>query len=87
MPKLISQKNLRRPPSSGYVLSSSVTGVRTWVDNKSVDVSVNGISTETSSVVDFSSEGSISLTTQVTSGISTVTLSDPTSSVFSIIGL
>ena len=42
MPKLVSQKNLRKPATSGYVLSSSTVGVQTWVDNKSVGISSDG---------------------------------------------
>lgn len=80
MPKLISQKNLRKPTANGYVLSSSTVGVQSWVDNRSVGINSGGSVIGTASTINIANKNTVT----VSSGIATVTqLTDP----LTIIGL
>ena len=80
MPKLISQKNLRKPISDGYVLSSSTAGVQSWVDNKSVGINSGGTTIGTASTINIANKHTI----VVSAGVATITqLADP----LTIIGL
>jgi len=80
MPKLISQKNLRKPTANGYVLSSSTVGVQSWVDNRSVGINSGGSIIGTASTINIANKNTVT----VSSGIATVTqLTDP----LTIIGL
>jgi hypothetical protein len=80
MPKLISQKNLRKPIADGYVLSSSTVGVQSWVNNKSVGIDSGGSVVGTAQTINFYNRNSI----VISSGVASVTsLSDP----LTIIGL
>lgn len=81
MPKLVSQKNLRNPTTSGYVLSSSTVGVQTWIDNKSVGVSSGGTSVGTASTINFSGA-----TVSISAGIASVAIAGGLN-VYTIIGL
>jgi hypothetical protein len=81
MPKLVSQKNLRKPAVSGYVLSSSTVGIQTWVDNKSVGISSDGTSIGTASTINFSGA-----TVSISAGIASVAIAGGLN-VYSIIGL
>lgn len=74
MPKLISQKNLRKPTADGYVLSSSSVGVQSWVDNKSVGINSGGSLVGTAQTVNFYNKNSV----VISSGVASVTaLTDP----------
>lgn len=80
MPKLISQKNLRKPIADGYVLSSSIVGVQSWVNNKSVGIDSGGSLVGTAQTINFYNRNSV----VISSGVASVTsLSDP----LTIIGL
>jgi hypothetical protein len=80
MPKLISQRNIKKPPADGYVLSSSTVGVQTWVNNQVVGVNSGGTSVGTANTINFQTRSSV----VISSGIASVTtLTDP----LTIIGL
>lgn len=81
MPKLVSQKNLKKPITTGYVLSSSTVGIQTWVDNKSVDVSSNNILVGTASTMNFSGA-----TVTLSSGVAAISISGGLNP-YSIVGL
>lgn len=74
MPKLISQKNLRKPSADGYVLSSSTVGIQSWVNNKSVGIDSGGNIVGTAQTINFYNRNSV----VISSGVASVTgLSDP----------
>ena len=81
MPKLVSQKNLRKPAVSGYVLSSSTVGIQTWVNNKSIGINSDGLSVGTASTVNFSGA-----TVSINAGIASVSIAGGLN-VYSIVGL
>jgi hypothetical protein len=78
MPRLISTKNLRHPTIDGYVLSSSTSGVQSWVSKiDNVGFSSDGSNVGTAKTINFQSNR-----IEVQGGITTV-YSDP----LTIIGL